>query len=169
MAKESKALDVKQWTVHDLWAKYEDVAMHFNDLLIRLRTQALAAVAALSALVGIFTKTDPGYLHVSWEIATAVFCGLTAFWAAIWAIDRFYYTRLLIGAVLALREIEAESKKEKPNLAINLSTKIEEYVAHPKDPRPCWDHFQSKLGVRIFYVIVFITLLIGAWLCYRHE
>lgn len=169
MAKESKALDVKHWTVHDLWAKYEDVAMHFNDLLIRLRTQALAAVAALSALVSIFTKTDPGYLHVSWEIATTVFCGLAVFWVAIWAIDRFYYTRLLIGAVIALREIENESQKENPNLAIGLSTKIEEYVAHPIDTRTCWDRFQSKLGIRIFYALVFITLLIGAWLCYRHE
>src|ERR1019366_10562259 len=101
MAKESKALDVKQWTVHDLWAKYEDIAMHFNDLLIRLRTQALAAVAALSTLVGIFTKTDPNSVHVSWEIATAVFLGLSIFWIAIWIIDFCYYNRLLIGAVAA--------------------------------------------------------------------
>jgi hypothetical protein len=40
--------------VQCLWEKYEDIAMHFNDLLIRLRTQSLAGVAALSALVGIF-------------------------------------------------------------------------------------------------------------------
>ena len=168
MAKESKALDVKQWTVHDLWAKYEDVAMHFNDLLIRLRTQALAAVAALSTLVGIFTKTDSSTVHVSWEIATAVFLGLAVFWIAIWSIDRFYYTRLLIGAVIALRNIEKESRKPSPSLAIDLSTDIEKYVACPVDTRPRWHRFQSKIGVRIFYLLVFAALLIGAWLCYRH-
>src|SRR5664280_1831888 len=39
------------WPLKDVWEKYEDIAMHFNDLLIRLRTQALAAVAAISTLV----------------------------------------------------------------------------------------------------------------------
>jgi len=36
----------------ELWEKYEDIAMHFNDLIIKLRTQALAGVVALSTLVG---------------------------------------------------------------------------------------------------------------------
>jgi hypothetical protein len=35
------------WPVFEVWTKYEDIAMHFNDLLIRLRTQALGAIAAL--------------------------------------------------------------------------------------------------------------------------
>jgi hypothetical protein len=127
MAKASKPKnsEPKQWSVHDLWAKYEDIAMHFNDLLIRLRTQALAAVAALITLVGIFTKTEPENIHLSWEIATAVLIGLAVFWIAIWIIDFRYYNRLLIGAVVALKELEAESRKDKPSLAINISTTIE--------------------------------------------
>jgi hypothetical protein len=56
------------WPLKDVWEKYEDIAMHFNDLLIRLRTQALAAVAAISTLATIFGKTgaDP---KLSWELA----------------------------------------------------------------------------------------------------
>ena|SRR5689334_8205966 len=169
MAKNSKALDVKQWTVHDLWAKYEDIAMHFNDLLIRLRTQALAAVAAISTVVGIFTKTDPTSVHISWEIATAVFAGLIIFWLAIWTIDRFYYNRLLIGAVIALREIEKESKKQTPSLVISMSTTIEKFVADPKDDRPFWDRFRSKFGVYAFYALVLIALMLGTGFCYWHE
>ena len=169
MAEESKALDAKPWTVHDLWAKYEDIAMHFNDLLIRLRTQALAAVAAISTVVGIFTKTEPSAVHISWEIATAVFVGLIIFWVAIWAIDRLYYNRLLIGAVYALRQIEQESRKQSPNLAINMSTTIEEFVARPVDYRGRWQRFQSKLGVRIFYALVLLALILGAGFCYWHE
>ncbi len=42
--------------VQKLWEKYEDIAMHFNDLLMRLRTQTLAGIAAVSALVGVFAK-----------------------------------------------------------------------------------------------------------------
>jgi hypothetical protein len=135
MAKDSKTLDAKPWTVHDLWAKYEDIAMHFNDLLIRLRTQALAAVVAIS------TVADPNSVHISWEIATAVFAGLLIFWLAIWTIDRFYYNRLLIGAVIALREIEIH-----PSLVITMSTTIEKFVANPKDDRPFRDRVRSNLA-----------------------
>ena len=39
----------KQWDdpelVLDQWYKYEQIAMHFNDLLMRFRTQALAGLA----------------------------------------------------------------------------------------------------------------------------
>jgi hypothetical protein len=170
MPKDNKPLDVKPWTIHDLWAKYEDIAMHFNDLLIRLRTQALAAVAALSTLVGIFTKTDPKSIHISWEVATGVFSLLTVFWVAIWAIDRWYYNRLLIGAVIALREVEVESKKTNPSMAINMSTQIEQYVANPcSDNRPRWAKFQTKLGVRTFYLLVLIALISGVIFCYRQQ
>ena len=160
----------KYWTVHDLWAKYEDIAMHFNDLLIRLRTQALAGVAAISTVVGIFTKTDPNSVQVSWEIATAVFIGLGVFWIAIWAIDRCYYNRLLLGAVMALQKIEQESKKKNPRLSINLSTLVEHSVAHPfSDTRPFFERFQARLGVRAFYSLVFMAILAGALFCYLKE
>jgi hypothetical protein len=105
MPADNKPLDIKAWTVHDLWAKYEDIAMHFNDLLIRLRTQALAGVGALSTLVGIFTKTES--IHISWQIASDVFVLLIMFWVAIWAIDRCYYNRLLVGAVNASISIKS--------------------------------------------------------------
>lgn len=169
--KDNKPLDVKAWTIHDLWAKYEDIAMHFNDLLIRLRSQALAGVAALSALIGIFTRTEPTGFQISWQIATDVFILLILFWIAIWAIDRLYYNRLLIGAVIALLAIEEESKKANPNLAINLSTQIEKFVANPfsDDPRSCWERFHSKLGVRLFYFIVLFALIGGALYCFRQE
>jgi hypothetical protein len=40
-----------------LWKEYEGVAMHFNELLIRLRTQALGGVAAISAITGFLSST----------------------------------------------------------------------------------------------------------------
>jgi hypothetical protein len=47
-----EAVDANEegWPIFDVWDKYEAIAMHFNDLLIKLRTQALAAVAALSTI-----------------------------------------------------------------------------------------------------------------------
>jgi hypothetical protein len=167
MPADNKPLDAKVWTVHDLWAKYEDITMHFNDLLIRLRTQALAGVAAVSTLVSIFTRTDKSSIQISWQIATDVFGLLILFWIAIWAIDRLYYNRLLSGAVKALLAIEEESKKTNPSLAISLSTLIEKHVSHPSDK--WWDRFQAKLGVRQFYFIVFCALIAGGLTCYWHE
>jgi hypothetical protein len=170
MPADNKPLGPKPWTIHDLWAKYEDVAMHFNDLLIRLRTQALAGVAAVSTLVGIFTRTDPASIHISWQIATDVFALLIMFWVAIWTIDRCYYNRLLTGAVSALRDIEQKSTKPNPSLAIDLSTQIELHVAHPfLDKRPRWERFHAKIGVWLFYLIVLGALFAGLLVCFRHE
>jgi hypothetical protein len=67
--------------VQCLWEKYEDIAMHFNDLLIRLRTQSLAGVAALSALVGIFSKDGPAPANITldWVVAEAIFGAMIGF------------------------------------------------------------------------------------------
>ena len=85
--------------------KYEEIAMHFNDLLIRLRTQALGGVAALSTLVGLFAKTSAG-VNTSWEIAAVFFLCVCFLWVAVWIIDFCYYNRLLLGAVVALVALE---------------------------------------------------------------
>jgi hypothetical protein len=39
--------DHEGFPIRELWEKYEEITMHFNDLIIRLRTQALAGVAAV--------------------------------------------------------------------------------------------------------------------------
>jgi hypothetical protein len=101
----------------------------------------MAAHPSLAAVVAISTVADPNSVHISWEIATAVFAGLLIFWLAIWTIDRFYYNRLLIGAVIALREIEIH-----PSLVITMSTTIEKFVANPKDDRPFRDRVRSNLA-----------------------
>jgi hypothetical protein len=84
------------------------------------------------------------------------------FWIAIITIDRCYYNRLLIGSVIALRAIEARSGGQNPNLAINISTQIEHFTAHPfsdKDSTFC-EKVQRKLGVWIFYIIVLVALIL---------
>jgi hypothetical protein len=100
--------DHQGWPIRELWEKYEEITMHFNDLIIRLRTQALAGVAALSTLVGIFAKADLGAFSYTWEIAGFVFAALALFWIAIWVLDFAYYNQLLIGSVAALLELEKE-------------------------------------------------------------
>jgi hypothetical protein len=157
------------WPIHKLWEKYEDIAMHFNDLIIKLRTSALAGVAALSTLVGVFAKSDPGHFGYTWEIAGCVFTALSAFWIAIWILDFSYYNKLLIGAVAALVELEKASATQKRISQIKLSTLVEKSVSSKV-------HFDLTLRERwnivwgrwAFYLIVLGALVAGVLFSY-HE
>ncbi len=151
------------WPIKDLWEKYEDIAMHFNDLLIKLRTQALAAVAAITTLAGIFGKSSTDN-QMNWGLATAVLFFLCVFWIAIWIIDFKYYNRLLLGAVDAIVDLEALSKQQTHVLYIDISTKIERAVAgeSPLLSKEEQKRYSSlAFGRKAFYLIVFGALLVG--------
>jgi hypothetical protein len=154
------------FAIRELWEKYEEIAMHFNDLIIRLRTQALAGVAALSTLVGVFAKADLGPFSYSWEIAGFVFLGLILFWIAIWILDFTYYNKLLIGAVVALVELETKSRTSNIALEINLSTRVEQSVrselVFPGGGLTGRQKFHVLKGRWAFYVIVLVALIAGA-------
>ncbi|MGB7126634.1 MAG: hypothetical protein WBD42_07395 [Methylovirgula sp.] len=154
-------------SLRSLWEKYEDIAMHFNDLLIRLRTQALGGVAALATVAGIFAKSNIFGVRDSWEIATIVFFGLTVFWIAIWLLDFCYYNRLLIGAVVAIIELEKES--DNPEFSrINLSTRVEEAVEGrlPTSTKTCRQRLNLEFGRWAFYILVFAFLSLCTCLAY---
>ena len=143
--------------VQSLWAKYEDIAMHFNDLLMRLRTQSLAGIAAVSALVGIFSKGSEAEIKTDWLVAEAIFVALGAFWVAIWCLDIFYYNRLLGGAVAALHKLEQQTEPEaKFDGHIDMSTLIAANFALSP-----WSMKRPEfVGVMLFYAIVF-GLIVG--------
>ena len=116
----------RNWTDPDLvldqWQKYEAIAMHFNDLLMRFRTQALAGLAAVAALAGLL-KGAQGIAALDVRV---FFCVLLVFWGAIWLLDQGYYSRLLSGAVKTLQDFEATTKDpETQSLRIMMSTNIE--------------------------------------------
>src|SRR6266516_1379156 len=147
------------WPIYELWDKYEAIAMHFNDLLIRLRTSALGGVAALSTLVGIFSRTGAD-VRTTWEIAGGVFLFLWLFWIAIWVIDFCYYNRLLLGAVAAITRLETESDSKSRIHYIEISKTIERAV---EGEFSSFDKLNLKrnLGRWLFYSIVFLALSIG--------
>jgi hypothetical protein len=136
-----------------LWKDYEGVAMHFNDLIIKLRTQSLGGVAAFAALAAVVAKGDtPADLR--WGILTGAFFLLILFWSAVWILDLGYYNRLLQGAVDALLTIESSSVGSPLVDRIELSSRIEQRVTSGK-------RVDGK-GWRVaFYVVVLLALLIG--------
>jgi hypothetical protein len=165
------------YDIFTLWKEYEAIAMHFNDLLLKIRTQSLAAVAAFATIAGVLLKGDGGGQDIRWGALTAVFAGLCVFWVAIWILDFAYYNRLLLGAVKALVWIEKESRDAKRASSIDMSTLIEQSVARrkPAEQADAFDDPEKKAAVLehparredfrlswgrwLFYGLVFVLLL----------
>jgi hypothetical protein len=108
----------------ELWVKYEDITMHFNDLLIRLRTQALGGVATIVTAAGFLASGQAAKTaQQAWEAVALVSGLLLVGWITVWVIDVCYYNRLLRGAVLALLKLETKTKHE-----IDFSHTVEQAV-----------------------------------------
>ena len=145
-----------------VWCKYEEIAMHFNNLIMKIRLQALGGVATISTVVGLWSRNntnDP----INWYIAMAVFFFLILFWVAIWILDFKYYTRLLLGTVAALTKLEEESEKIQTVQKLNLSTMIEDAVEGKlfadEDKAAKGRRKKRAKGRWLFYFIVFGALI----------
>ena len=142
------------------WREYERIAMHFNNLLIRLRTQSLGAVAAFATLAGVALKGDVP-TQIRWDTLAATFFLLAFFWLAIWILDFAYYNRLLLGAVNELIKIEKASSNGGGLQKINLSTGIQEALKKQGESSKPFSSLRSSTGCWLFYAIVFSVLLVG--------
>jgi len=138
--------------IFEVWKEYENIAMHFNELIIRLRIQALGGIATISALTGFFSMGDTP-ADFRWSILGGVLFLLCLVWVAIWRLDMSYYDKLLIGSVDAIIEVERLSKKQTTIGELNMSQKIENAT--------CGNSKRSFCNARNgFYLIVLIALLI---------
>jgi hypothetical protein len=141
----------KQWSDPDLvldqWHKYEGIAMHFNDLLMRFRTQALGVLATVSALAGLIGK-DSATAEADLPVFFSV---LLIFWVAAWQLDQRYYSRLLEGAVNELEAFESASGGEGQQPRIRLSSAIENVVG---------GRDKSRCVVATFYIVIAFGLLV---------
>lgn len=149
-----------------VWKEYEEIAMHFNDLLLKIRTQSLAAVAAFATIAGVLLKGESISHELRWGTLTAVFIALCVFWLAIWILDFTYYNRLLLGAVKALIAIEEESKLSTRTASIYVSTNIQSAVAAMTSTDR--EGFNLSKGRWIFYSSVF-ALLVGLMIASARE
>lgn len=89
----------------DAWKISEDVAMHFNRLLIGFRLKAIGgiAVSAVGAVVSIEFKFGNS---ASRALILTTFTVLAGIWFLVWAADFCYYYRLLAGAIDELLRLE---------------------------------------------------------------
>lgn len=125
-----------------VWQKYEDVAMHFNELIMRWRLQAIGGLAGLVTLAG-FVVGDAESLLVRYRAMLLLSLVLTFGWIGVGIIDLFYYRRLLQGSVDAILRLESQMK------TIDLSTAIENKAGRGGEIAP-W----------IFYACGLLPLLV---------
>lgn len=147
------ALDVQR-----LWEKQEDIAMHFNDLLIQLRTRSLAGIAAVATLIGVFAENIGGNPSVGWLLASGLFATMAIIWIAIFYLDAFYYNKLLIGAVTSPVQIEEAMESGEKITSINMSRLIEQKFTEPPNSDAPAD---TPKGVRRFYGIVLALIMVA--------
>lgn len=140
-----------------IWEKYENIAMHFNGLLIHLRTQALGAVATIVTAAGFLLTRSPEPLKHEWWAVFAVSVLLLFAWCTLWMIDVCYYSRLLLGAVNALIKIEKESGG-----LLELSTQVQRLFGVPRE-----DSTRLNWQIYLFYLPVafFLLCVTGVSLC----
>lgn len=108
-----------------VWKTYEHIAMHFNDLIIRLRIQSIGGLAALATILGIVLKSNKGNNETfNYGFAILAISFLILCWVAIWILDLCYYNRLLEGSVKAILELEENKESFLEKKEINLSSNI---------------------------------------------
>lgn len=108
----------------EVWKKIVDVQQHFNDLELRIRNFALVVTGAFIGAGGYAIK-DGGVaslvgLHIS-VAGLVVFCSLFPL-LAFYLMDRFWYRRLLDGAVKAATPVELRLREM--GLTVSLGTEI---------------------------------------------
>lgn len=90
------------------WAKAEDVAVHFNELIMNFRLKAVGALTLAAGLVGtvLLNKGDSPPPQINYYSFALAMWFLAIVWVAILCLDLFYYHRLLLGAVEEAIRIE---------------------------------------------------------------
>jgi hypothetical protein len=136
-----------------LWYHYEEIAMHFNGLIMQFRLQLLGGVGAIGTVAGYLISEKVAEDSLRRQLRTGVSFALLVLVAALASIDVFYYDRLLRGAVDALLAFERQHQ------GLDLSTRIEVMVGG------------GKFAIRWVYGAVLIVLLSfavwSAWDAYQ--
>ena len=127
-----------------LWFHYEEIAMHFNELIIQYRLQLMGGTGAIGAVAAylIVGKADAAVRSLL-QVLISCLMFILLFAAAF--LDLFYYSKLLDGAVVALLEFE------KIHPEINMSTYISAEVQN-------W----AKPAIWIWYAAIIVPLGIFA-------
>jgi|GEM_PF-2986765 len=144
-----------------IWEKAIDVQMHFNELIIKFRTQVLTIMITMTGGILVLARmTENGVFH------GPVFSGLPVYylfivpisiWVAVFLIDRVYYHNMLIGAVKYGQAISKHLKTTKGEPDLN-------DVIGKEAPL-----LKVNIGMYSFYALPLFSVIILGYYMYRHN
>ena len=142
--------------VMDAWKKTIDVQQHFNDIELRIRNYAVTLLVAMLGAVAFAIKErlamNLGGMPVS--VAEALIIAALLGWVAFYFMDRWWYHRLLYGAVKHARTIEDRYSRFAPEL---LLTKA---IADASSVRVWGWRIRSPRKIDLFYGAIALLLVI---------
>ena len=98
--------------VREVWKVAMDTQMHFNDLLMKMRTTVISIILAVFGASALVVKDIPKPLVDIWgwklHISSIVLFVGILFLVCQYYIDRFYYFKLLLGEVEFTRKIDKD-------------------------------------------------------------
>lgn len=107
-------------SVIDIWKKVVDVQQHFNDLELRIRNYALTLITALVAGIALLEKDKIDLDVYGYNVHASALLGVVGLLVlfAFYYMDKFWYHKLLKGAVKQGLYIENLYRNELPELGL---------------------------------------------------
>ncbi|MEX2164506.1 MAG: hypothetical protein WD823_09715 [Sulfuricaulis sp.] len=110
-------------SIIEIWKTVVDVQKHFNDIEMRVRGLFITMILAISAAQGFLMDKGLAVTHGQVKILYATFIPLLGVVGTLlfYFVDRYWYHRLLIGAVNHAIKIESKFSAEIPELSLSES------------------------------------------------
>lgn len=138
--------DKKRESVIGVWKTVVDVQMHFNDIEMKIRSLFVTIVLALAAAEGFLIDKALSFSFGPVRVLYATFIPLLGILGAslFYFMDRYWYHRLLMGAVKQGAFIEDTYAEELPELGLTAKIGDESPVDVAK-----WTSWPGLLGKRV--------------------
>ena len=149
--------------VVQLWFHYEEIAMHFNELIIQYRLQLMGGAGVIGVLSGYLVGEKVTDISLQHKLRAFISTGILILILAAAYLDVFYYNQLLRGAVDAIIKFE----NEYPYLY--MSTSIKSKFC---DSGTLCDYSNATLRIIIAYCIVIVPILgftVWSWMTYKYD
>lgn len=154
----------------EIWKKIVDVQQHFNDLELRIRNFALIVTGAFLAFGGaaIREASRVTFFGASTPIASLIVFAAILPLLAFYFMDKYWYHRLLDGAVRAGAAAEKDLQSMGYNIelgaSISASSPIPNWIYGKKDPTSYASflhrrQMHSKHKMDVFYGILLLALV----------
>ena len=104
----------------EIWKKTVEVQQHFNDIELRIRNFAITILGVILGATGFAIRADETLPILGVDLPLSVFLLIVAaiVWFAFWFMDRHWYHRLLIGAVVHGLSIEGRMEVDLPEICL---------------------------------------------------